>query len=693
MTVFLVIALVVAGASRNALDASPDDLPVLHYPEDGNLSPATVARMQHERLAEMRRRAAELEEEDRYRQDTWNSRSGGFSRGSAPSGHQRSYGWGPEEELPGEDDWLTEEDIPGEFEGEHDWELLDEFAYFGEPAEPDVSADPDVMYALWYHPSWDRSHDFTGLPMTEDGWTDLTAMYQHPDLYLDSRIMFVSSSEGDDATGLVYMPGDAPVGDDPFSVADGIQPFATIAEAYQHARDGFPDIVLLKRGDEWTENFDNGGAGRIKSGRSIIERSIIAPYGTGDRPKLFRSVIDARDAHNAMVTGIHSYDTAWQTAGRALDITGSVSQQLYEDMRFDRKSTDKIQGGTPGSSDIYNVCIRRCFYSHYQAHDGFFYVARVDGLLFEENVFAEPWQKSYPDESQYGRTLYLSPSGFGDDKNALKNVTLRRNIVFRAERGAVDARCGGLMDNNLFIGTNGSAAGGNGGSRESLQSAHVVNNVFLRGSPNTGGNNNMHFRGIDGGSIVGNIWTDSRGIFGSNNVLNFSPMASADQFKVLRNVLIADNIVYNYDASGSGRAIDIVSTYATIDNVVVDSNDFQFNNGSDEIIRHGDWAGSDGDRFGPFRYSNNRYYSPNDSFSPGADYVGWIVQSGEISPQFTQVTYPDPGRTIGSYMESLGLQGAEEEFAAHALSQSRQDWDPAFSAGAVNDYIRAGFGR
>jgi hypothetical protein len=45
-------------------------------------------------------------------------------------------------------------------------------------------------------------HDFTGLPLTSDGWTDLHGMIMSQG-YSDARIVYVSTS-GNDSTAQVY---------------------------------------------------------------------------------------------------------------------------------------------------------------------------------------------------------------------------------------------------------------------------------------------------------------------------------------------------------------------------------------------------------------------------------------------------------------------------------------------------------
>ena len=79
--------------------------------------------------------------------------------------------------------------------------------------------------------------------------------------------------------------------------------------------------------------------------------------------------------------------------------------------------------------------------------------------------------------------------------------------------------------------------------------------------------------------------------------------------------------------------------------------------------------------------SANRYYCPEfpNSWSGGS---------------YGQVTYPDPGRTVGRYnAEVLGGPNDTEAFISNALKQSSFDWVAERTPSKVNAYIRAGFGK
>jgi hypothetical protein len=56
------------------------------------------------------------------------------------------------------------------------------------------------------------------LPLDDDGWSSLKPA-------ADSRLIYVSDSDGDDGTAVVYRPGDPAVGNDPLKPTGAIKPF------------------------------------------------------------------------------------------------------------------------------------------------------------------------------------------------------------------------------------------------------------------------------------------------------------------------------------------------------------------------------------------------------------------------------------------------------------------------------------
>ena len=108
------------------------------------------------------------------------------------------------------------------------------------------------------------------LPIDNNGWTVFTPSS-------DTRIMYVSAS-GNDSTARIYSKSYA----DPFNPSLP-KAFKTYAAAFSHARNGYPDWILFKRGETFYEAIGS----QIVNGRSASEPFLIGCYGnTGSSPVL-----------------------------------------------------------------------------------------------------------------------------------------------------------------------------------------------------------------------------------------------------------------------------------------------------------------------------------------------------------------------------------------------------------------------
>ena len=152
--------------------------------------------------------------------------------------------------------------------------------------EESVSAEPVVDEPLLEEPEAQEDTPYSVQPgefnlypretngWDESGWSIITPSE-------DSRLIYVSSSSGDDETAEYYAPRDVTSVDEPGL----IKPFKTIEAANTNARDGYPDWIILQRGDVW-EIHDTI---QLKIGRSPTERSVLTSYGTGDQRPMIKS--------------------------------------------------------------------------------------------------------------------------------------------------------------------------------------------------------------------------------------------------------------------------------------------------------------------------------------------------------------------------------------------------------------------
>ena len=290
------------------------------------------------------------------------------------------------------------------------------------------------------------------LPLNEAGWSQVAP---GP----DSRVIYVSSSEGDNAN-------------------DGLSPespVATIERAAALARPGQPDHILLKTGDTFRTRF---GIGNFHSGKSPEEPTVISYYGGGSvRPVVdcenhFMSTFRAERSHIAII-GIDFYASAqdpnapqfnpevFHGSRTAFSIIGSSGGNLLiEDCKFRYIGLGAFTAQEPG--DFTNIKIRRnivvdawadsTYFEHYS--DGRnrqqgMYIEDTRGVLIEENLFDHNgWNEQVPGagKNKFNHNVYMQVNNPDSDQ-----IRVRGNILARASAHGIQMRSGGRATDNLFV--------------------------------------------------------------------------------------------------------------------------------------------------------------------------------------------------------------------------------------------------
>jgi parallel beta-helix repeat protein len=261
------------------------------------------------------------------------------------------------------------------------------------------------------------------------------------------------------------------------------------------------------------------------------------------------------------------------------------------------------------------------------------------------------------------------------------------NIFARASSHGLQARPGGAIVGNLFVGNAislllGSAYVVPGGARGS-----IVGNVFLAGDDIDASNPR--------GTAVNITNIGSAGLVVRDNVIahdaSSQPYGMAFQLQAVReglqNITLERNVVYDW----RGGIALMNSDASTIQGVTIKDNELTEHSG--RLV-----TSYSGVTFRNFSFSSNKYLGPSG--------LKWFVQVGlndysldewkQLAPELDAVSftpvYPDPTRDIVTYNQQLNETATIEAFLARARSQSRLGWNPDYSAAAVIDYIRAGFG-
>jgi len=341
----------------------------------------------------------------------------------------------------------------------------------------------------------------------EDGLSSksLVDIQSIPDLSLrftpskDTKIIYVSSSIGDDSLAKAASSADII---NPINPNTTIYPFKTLKAAMGELRSGYPDWILLKRGDTWT----NENLGTLsKSGRNVNEPILLSYYGnSGDRPIIKTGDKTGLYVHrvtsNIAIVGLDFYahkrdphspdfiDSEISEPG--LRFLGGGENILIEDtvVRFfkDNITIESYDGNTFKNFTLRGSIIKNSY--SYTSHSQGLYLAGVDGILIEGNFFDHNgWNLDIPkaEATKYNHNIYIQHSNIG------KNVVVRNNIIARGSSHGIQGRPAGLYENNLFIENSISLLIGDneGHPMDNGFDAIARNNVILRGKKmNTTGN-------------------------------------------------------------------------------------------------------------------------------------------------------------------------------------------------------------
>ena len=543
----------------------------------------------------------------------------------------------------------------------------------------------------------------------ENGWSILTPAD-------DSRLIYVSSSSGNDDTGDFVMPNSVVEIYNP----DGIKPFKTIEAALSVARAGFPDWVLLKRGDTW----DVTDILSVRAGRSVYERSVLTSYGSGSpRPVINTGANNGLriwiDIDFVAIVGISLYAgfrdpessdfAGWGQVGNPSGIYMYQPENnlkrsiLLEDNEINYFGTGVLMTG-PGS--LEDVVIRRNIvrnsYSETSHSQGLY--ASHASVLLEENIFDHNgWYKQQAgvgnDNAQGQATFFNHNTYFSDANDTISrgNVFLRPSSIHQKwtanspQSGSVDQIMSRniLISDNLFVGGEvGISAGGNTDKQTGARWANIniVDNVLLAIGRDRPTNRNLGwYVDIDdwsGGEICGNylLNNDNPDV---TNLIGINITGHSSDVSATRNVIYG---LKRITSSGIG-AVNIDG--APKNGIVIAENRIQLINSQMKVLT----ADAEIDA----SYHGNVYFSEADItqwFSLKGDkysFDDWMIFSGDTGSRVDDATSYDD-RSFETYLSSIGFSNSIDEFMESIVSQTRSSWSQVFTAKAINAYIRSGYG-
>ncbi|MEX2218016.1 MAG: GC-type dockerin domain-anchored protein [Phycisphaerales bacterium] len=496
----------------------------------------------------------------------------------------------------------------------------------------------------------------TAAPPVVNGWSQFTPSP-------DSRIVYVSSSTGNDANNGLSQSS----------------PKRTLSAAYSVLRHGYPDWMLLKSGDTWTESFPGWG----KSGRSDNEMMRIGSYGAGARPKLQTGTSNGIYAFGGSpsighiaITDLHMVPHTYDGSNgvpSGIQMLANCSDILVENCYFERFFQNIIFNSNPATESMSDIRIRRCVsvdaFRIGSGHAQGMYIGGANNVLLEECAFDHNgWSESIggADPTIFRHNIYI--------QSDCSNVTTRGLISARAAATGMQQRPGGTCEGHLFLRNPlGIVMGGGGTVRNCvLMDSRDIDAANPRGV-------GIQIAGGNTFEVAGNVcsWRTQPGTW---NIQAISVDSTS------HTVNIHDNVVWKWSVQGANSCGGLQIGGAPSGTFQVRNNHLQMRSGGMVIENNVSY---------PLGLSGNRYYSPQSNpferSGVGMNFTQWVIATSETGASFTPGTYPDPDRSISTYMSSIGRPPTLEAFMAEARLQSKSNWRPQFTAAAVNAYIKAGY--
>jgi hypothetical protein len=499
-------------------------------------------------------------------------------------------------------------------------------------------------------------------PEPEPEWTDITALINSP-AYSASRVVYVSSSQGNDGTGQVYAP--AALGGQPLEPAS-VQPYATLSAAWAQIRNGSADVLLLRRGDTWAANLYTN-----KAGPSASARIIVAAYGpaTAARPQVGHLFPDSvSSAGNQLLAHyVSAFPSNAEVATRGFTTR-------FEGVLFTGPATSispVLVFAVSGGIDVV-----RCGYSRVRL---FTYPNIGRGnMRFLDNVMWHP-------------VGYVGAGGF-EHNNYFQfdvgDIESRRNISANSPGTGFRQRGLGTVEANLVL----------GGPISTFDIG--TNTYYGDGDPADRGtflnfryNLALHNPGAYAMYDIKNAVIEENILLADQYFTYWQNTAAAGNPLPTTNVTVQDNIFYNtYVVQGDNHGGAVTGPYT------IRRNDFQRPAGGFLLSMTSN----------DFSYeANNRFYSSSATSNWFAGYTGAYGDYVPSRGSNTQVTYPDPGRNLITYMQTLGVSPANAAEAiewftngvpgqpslAGAMNNRLGAWDARFTSLPVINHVRAGFGK
>lgn len=535
------------------------------------------------------------------------------------------------------------------------------------------------------------------LPKDINGWTIFTPSN-------DTRIMYVSNS-GDDATGTIYTKNSTEVGSDPFKPG-AVKPFATYAAAYANARVAYPDWILIKRGETFTEAIYSS----IRDGRSATEPFLIASYGTAGLSPILKTgsttglrffgskewvavsgiefYAHTRDPDSADyingdgATGLYIYATAADEKVQGILIEG-CRFRFYANNGLITGNNDVVDGVT-----LYRNVMLDSYWD--AAHSQGLFLSHAEHIILKENIFDHNGWYSQADSGGIGEATIFNHNTYISEANNIEmdsNIFTRPSSVGNKFRSDIELGMINItVNNNLYVDTE-MAFGFNGEGTADIrfQNITATNNVITNLGRSQPTNRTLgwgiEFNSIDIGAI-------------NNNYIINQPLDAITGVigilldRRLTNIDVSNNVLYGLRFSNSFQLKE--NGAYTVSDIAITNNKIQIPQDSGYSMT------TEFNPIGMATFSGNTYYSDKTAGTryriTGVDktLAEWQAATGDDST-FEAYAFPNPLQSIETYQQSISKPATIDAFIESCRLQDRYNWDVRYTASAVNTWIRSGF--
>jgi hypothetical protein len=349
---------------------------------------------------------------------------------------------------------------------------------------------------------------------------------------------------------------------------------------------------------------------------------------------------------------------------------------------------------------VSNITIRRCVvadaYCTADRSQGF-YAMEVNGVTLEQNVFDHNgWnqQISGAGDNGYNHNIYYSATAL--------NMTVRGNIIADASSQGVLARGGGVIEGNLFLHNAVGISYGNANGADSTPggvTGRINGNVFIDDKGIAAGKMGVgveigNIKPHSGFTLSDNVFTHDTQQNSAAINLTFAGVTNNPAACVgINDATISGNIVSGWrnGLTIDGGFVDGGSGLKALNDLTVTGNDFE--QSVSVVARHSNAFSSSAEHF-----SGNNYFTSNQNSSNQlalkTTNLSLSAWQKAVEPSATSVAreYADASRTAGTYNATLGGEATLDAFLAQADAQSSDSWRTTYTAAAVINYVRQGFG-